>query len=109
MVQENYSPKNGAYAARAEVGRPIGSFYGYRYKGVYQNTDATYARDAEGNVMNDAKGRPIVMKNLTATCQPGDAMYEDINHDGVINQYDIVYLGNCQSDIDWWCGIDCQV
>ena len=45
-----------------EVGRPIGSFYGYRYKGVYQNTDATYARDAEGNVMNDAKGRPIVMK-----------------------------------------------
>ncbi len=55
MVQENYSPKNGEYAARAEVGRPIGSFYGYRYKGVYQNTDATYARDAEGKVMNDAK------------------------------------------------------
>ena len=31
------------------------------------------------------------MKTLTATCQPGDAMYEDINHDGVINQNDIVY------------------
>lgn len=34
------------------------------------------------------------MKNLTKVCQPGDAIYEDINHDGVINQYDIVYLGN---------------
>lgn len=105
MVQENYSPKNGAYAARAEVGRPIGSFYGYRYKGVYQNTDATYARDAEGNVMNDAKGRPIVMKNLTATCQPGDAMYEDINHDGVINQYDIVYLGNANPTLTGGAGL----
>ena len=28
---------------------------GYRYKGVYQNKDATYARDAEGNVMNDCE------------------------------------------------------
>ena len=25
---------------------------------------------------------------------PGDAKYKDINNDGVINQYDIVYLGN---------------
>lgn len=94
MSQENYTAGNGTYAALVEEGRPIGSFYGYRYKGVYQNKDATYARDVEGNIMNDVNGKPIVMKNLTATCQPGDAMYEDINHDGVINQYDIVYLGN---------------
>ena len=26
--------------------------------------------------------------------QPGDAMYEDINHDGNINYMDVVYLGN---------------
>lgn len=105
MVQENYTPKNGTYAARAEVGRPIGSFYGYRYKGVYQNTEATYARDNEGKVMNDAKGKPIVMKNLTATCQPGDAKYEDINHDGVINQYDIVYLGNANPTLTGGAGL----
>lgn len=105
MVQENYSPKNGTYAARAEVGRPIGSFYGYRYQGVYQNADATYARDEDNRVMNDAKGRPIVMKNLTATCQPGDAKYEDINHDGVINQYDIVYLGNSNPTLTGGAGL----
>ncbi|MCH5684566.1 hypothetical protein LWM68_09990 [Niabella sp. W65] len=26
--------------------------------------------------------------------QPGDARYKDINHDGVIDHKDIVYLGN---------------
>ena len=25
---------------------------------------------------------------------PGDARYQDINNDGVINKYDIVYIGN---------------
>lgn len=60
--------KNGEYAYITQVGRPIGSFFGYRYKGVYQNKDATYARDAEGNVMNDLKGNPIVMKNGSYLC-----------------------------------------
>jgi hypothetical protein len=94
MTQENYSFGNGKYAVRIEEGRPYGSFYGYRYKGVYQNKEATYARDKDGNIMNDVSGNPIVMKNGTATAFPGDAKYEDINHDGVINEYDIVYLGN---------------
>ena len=46
--------------------------------------------------MKDLDGQPIVMRNGTAIVCPGDAIYEDINHDGVINQYDIVYLGNAQ-------------
>lgn len=95
MNPEPYTFKNGAYAVRIEEGRPFGSFYGYRYKGVYQNQDATYARDKEGNVMNDVEGNPIVMKNGAKQVCPGDASYEDINYDGVINEYDIVYLGNC--------------
>lgn len=94
MAQETYEANNGKYAARVEAGQPVGAFYGYRYLGVYKDKDATYARDASGNIMNDVHGKPIVMKNLTKACQPGDAIYEDINHDGVINQYDIVYLGN---------------
>lgn len=96
MSQEQYTLSNGKYAFRIEEDRPIGSFFGYRYKGVYSTKNDTYARDAEGNIMNDLKGNPIIMKNGTYTCYPGDAMYEDINHDGVINEYDIVYLGNSQ-------------
>ena len=94
MRQENYTFDNKNYAIRIEEGRSIGSFYGYRYKGVYQNTDATYARDKNGAIMNDINGKPIIMKNGTFQVAPGDAIYEDINNDGVINEYDIVYLGN---------------
>ena len=31
--------------------------------------------------MNDASGKPIVMKNGAKQVCPGDAIYEDINHD----------------------------
>ncbi|MGM9732599.1 MAG: SusC/RagA family TonB-linked outer membrane protein [Prevotella sp.] len=93
-VMDNYTFGNGNYALRIVENAPVGSFYGYRYLGVYQNTNETYARDAEGNIMNDWKGNPITMKNGTELVYPGDAKYEDINHDGVINENDIVYLGN---------------
>lgn len=62
MAQETYEANNGKYAARVEVGQPVGAFYGYRYLGVYKDKNATYARDASGNIMNDVHGKPIVMK-----------------------------------------------
>lgn len=93
-VQENYTFGNGKYALRIVEGQPIGAFYGYRYQGVYQNTTETYAKDASGSVMYDINGKPITMRNGTTLVYPGDAKYEDVNHDGVINEKDIVYLGN---------------
>ena len=86
---------NGNYAQKLIAGTPVGSFFGYHYEGVYQNLEDTYARDEEGNVMYDLQGQPVVMKNGNLTCYPGDAKYEDVNHDGTIDQNDIVYLGNC--------------
>jgi len=91
---ENYEFGNGKYAVRIVEGDPIGSFYGYKYKGVYQNTEDTYARDANGNLMRDFNNNLIAMRNKDIRVYPGDAKYEDINHDGVINKEDIVYLGN---------------
>ena len=94
ITEESYTFGNGNYALLIKENRPFGSYYGYRYKGVYQNKADTYATDEDGNVVADLDGNAVVMKNGTATCYAGDAKYEDINHDGVINQYDIVYLGN---------------
>lgn len=91
---DNYSFGNGNYALRIIEGAPIGAFYGYKCLGVYQNTEDTYARDTEGNIMYDFNRKPIVMRNGTQITYPGDAKYEDVNHDGVINENDIVYLGN---------------
>lgn len=95
LSEETYTLANGNYAQKLIAGTPVGSFFGYRYQGVYQNTDDTYARDADGRVMRDLEGQPIVMKNGTYTCYPGDARYDDVNHDGQIDENDIVYLGNC--------------
>lgn len=91
---ENYYFGNGNYALRIVENAPVGTFYGYRYLGVYQNTEETYARNAAGDVMYDWQGKVITMKNGTEQVYPGDAKYEDVNHDGVINENDIVYLGN---------------
>ena len=94
LDEETYTFGNGVYAQRIETDVPVGSFFGYKYLGVYQNVDATYARDVEGNIMKDVEGNNIVMQNGNMKVYPGDARYQDINNDGVINKYDIVYIGN---------------
>ena len=64
--------------------------------------NAPVARDANGQVIKDRNGytTPMVFnydsENLTYDYEfkGGDAIYEDINHDGNINELDIVYLGS---------------
>lgn len=96
MTSMVYTAKNGEYAQKLVMGTSVGSFFGYRYLGVYQNTEDTYARGEDGSIMRDLYGTPIVMKNIDnkGTCYPGDAKYEDVNYDGIIDKNDIVYLGN---------------
>lgn len=94
LSEEAYSFGNGNYAQRLEAGVPVGSFFGYKYEGVYQNVEETFARDANGNLMTDMSGDNVIMQNGYLKVYPGDAKYTDINNDGVINQYDIVYIGN---------------
>lgn len=54
----------------------------------------------DGKVVMTTQGEPqhLVYNydtgSSTYTFQGGDAMYEDVNHDGQINALDIVYLGN---------------
>ena len=90
--------KNGEYLRLLQVNNPFGSFYGYRYKGVYSDRSATVAKDSKGAPIIGPNGQIIYMRfNYPSTdyiFQPGDAMYEDINNDGNINYMDVVYLGN---------------
>ena len=106
-LNSDFNYANGSYLTRVQVANAFGSIYGFRYKGVYQYSDyiageqenAPVARDANGNVITDEKGKPLpMMFNYGDTdyeFQGGDAIYEDVNHDGNINELDIVYLGNC--------------
>ncbi|MEJ6980691.1 SusC/RagA family TonB-linked outer membrane protein [Pedobacter sp. P351] len=89
---------NGQYKRFLQVDNPFGSFYGYRFKGVYTDADATVARDKNDKPLISADGTQVPMRfdypNTDYVFQPGDAMYEDVNHDGNINYMDVVYLGN---------------
>jgi hypothetical protein len=80
------------------VNNPLGSIYGYRFKGVYKDADATIARDANGAKIISPDGTPVQTlfnyPQVGYKFQPGDAKYEDVNHDGNINYQDVVYLGN---------------
>lgn len=91
---EEYSFGNGEFAHKVVEGNPLGSFYGYRNLGVYQNEEETLARDLDGNIIYDIGHEPVIISNGIIPVFPGDAKYEDINGDGVINKYDIVYIGN---------------
>lgn len=104
---KDFSYNNGEYLTRIQLNNSFGSIYGFRYLGVYQYNDYTegpvgtspYARDGNGQLIRDAQGEPLQMtfaagKPSEYKFKGGDAVYEDINHDGNINELDIVYLGN---------------
>ena len=114
-MNQEFSRNNGSYLSRVQLENAYGSIYGFRYKGVYQYSkyapeevpgvkgpNAPVARDADGNVIVDKYGLTVPMvfcyNNQDNTYiyefKGGDAIYEDINHDGQINELDIVYLGS---------------
>ncbi len=109
----DFNRQNGSYLSRVELNKSFGSIYGFRYKGVYQYSEyspeeivgvsgpnAPVVRDANGNVILDNHGRTTPMTfcysgtSALYEFKGGDAIYEDINHDGTINELDIVYLGS---------------
>ena len=73
---------------------------------------APIAIDDQGKVMMDSKGYPIrQVYNFndgapTYEFQGGDAIYEDVNHDGQINSLDIVYLGNSNPHLNGGFGLN---
>lgn len=111
-LNNEFNRSNGSYLSRVELNRALGSIYGFKYKGVYQYSEysekevpgvsgpnAPVVRDANGKVFIDESNRTKPMTFCYGTSaeyefKGGDAIYEDINHDGQINELDIVYLGS---------------
>lgn len=61
-------------------GEPLGSFYGYKFVGIVQKDE-------------DISKLP---PQSTEALAPGVVKYEDVNHDGVVNEQDRTILGNSQ-------------
>ena len=70
---------------RAQVGFPIGYFWGYKTEGVFQNQ----AQIEE--YRNAGKG-------LIAEVQPGDLIFSDLDGDGTITEKDKTQIGNPHPD-----------
>ncbi|MBR1754934.1 MAG: SusC/RagA family TonB-linked outer membrane protein [Bacteroidaceae bacterium] len=121
-LSSKFNYENREVLKRVQLNNPFGAIYGFRYKGVYEyqyetfaamtpqeRTDfvsaghtAPYVLSETGEIVTDDKGQPVRMiynyshdntgKNYMFN--GGDAIYEDVNHDGNINALDIVYLGS---------------
>ncbi|GAC1382226.1 MAG: TonB-dependent receptor [Ginsengibacter sp.] len=72
---------------RNEVGHPVGSFFGYKVIGLFQDA----ADVAKSPKQNDA--------------EPGLFKYADINGDGVIDAKDRTYIGNPNPDFTYGLNI----
>jgi TonB-linked SusC/RagA family outer membrane protein len=67
---------NGDFATLTQPGYPIGSFFGYKVAGIYQNAE---------DIKTYPNNNPV---------RPGDLRFEDINADGIINAKDRTWLGS---------------
>ena len=110
-LNHEWDRNNGSYLSRVELNHALGSIYGFRYKGVYQYTEysaeevpgvsgpnAPVARDKDGVAILDENQMTKPMMFCAGTTnyefRGGDAIYDDVNHDGSIDELDIVYLGS---------------
>jgi TonB-linked SusC/RagA family outer membrane protein len=107
-----FNRSNGSYLTRIQLNSALGSIYGFKYDGVYQyskysSEEVTGVSGPNAPVVHNSDGKVIYLKNgepkpmyfcygSTAAYEfvGGDAKYKDINHDGNINELDIVYLGS---------------
>lgn len=81
---------NATYLYMTKICGPVAAFYGFVWDGVYQYDDFDKLADnsytLKKNVPTNGNNRDII--------QPGDIKYRDQNGDGVVNDNDLVVIGN---------------
>lgn len=84
--------QNSSYVSLVEVGHPIAYFSGMSHSGIWQTQEQIEAARAAGQA-------------VLATAQPGDFIWDDYNHDGVITlDGDRHEIGD--PNPDWTLGIN---
>lgn len=80
---------------RAEVGKPLGFFYGHQTAGILQNQT-----DVDNYVTKD--GKPIVIgTEPNVPRRPGDLRFVDLNEDGIIDDNDKTMIGKPRPDFEF--------
>jgi TonB-linked SusC/RagA family outer membrane protein len=74
-VSSSLFPSGGQYSSILQVGKPIGSFYGYKFGGIWQTQDEISKSGTKQNV------------------RPGDPIYLDLNGDSALTAADRTIIG----------------
>ena len=83
-ISQMDSPGNGSYMMYGYVkNRPLNALWGFQYGGVWKSSD-----EIERNKTTRAYANP------STSVSRGTARYVDQNHDGILDNQDLVYLGN---------------
>jgi TonB-linked SusC/RagA family outer membrane protein len=93
-----FSDSYAGFTSQVKQGDPLGTYYGLTYKGVYATDADATVKDAKGNKVYQADGTTPKVMVIGAEngyqFKGGDAIYEDYNHDGIIDDQDKVLIGN---------------
>ncbi len=85
---QTVTPQN-LEVTRTQVGHAIGSFYGYRSEGLFQNQSE----------INDYKNSSGIL--IQPNAKPGDIKFRDLNGDGLISDSDREIIGDPTPDFTY--------
>ncbi|GGW36279.1 SusC/RagA family TonB-linked outer membrane protein [Arenibacter certesii] len=106
--QQIWDPENTTellWVGGYQEGQRPGDMYAFNFQGVYQNYD-----EIPGDLIDEIGGKKLygpdawealsdIEKRNGWPIQPGDAIWQDVNGDGIIDRYDLVYQGNRNPDL----------
>ena len=83
IVEEDYQRMEGS---------PVDGLWGYNCVGFYTDDDFDISITQDGMLKYDLKNG-LAVPSIGGTIRPGDLKYEDMNHDNIINNKDMICLG----------------
>ena len=83
IVEEDYQRMEGS---------PVDGLWGYNCIGFYTDDDFDISITQDGMLKYDLKNG-LAVPSIGGTIRPGDLKYEDMNHDNIINNKDMICLG----------------
>lgn len=79
-----------------QVGKPVGTYWGYVTAGRYEISDFDYNSATQVYTLKAGIASSAAAANGAKAVQPGDLKLQDLNGDGVIDNNDMTDLGSAQ-------------
>jgi len=88
--------QNNLFDFLIQVGKPVGTYWGYVTAGRYEVSDFNYDAATQIYTLKNGIASSAAVANGAKAVQPGDLKLQDLNGDGVIDNKDMTDLGSAQ-------------